>query len=182
MSRAAAVWVVAAFFATGCGTPVGVSRIDPQAAYRLQTESALSEGQPSEASKMVLRRLGLMDRFEKEPAAVLAELHKGLAASGDEHRLFALADLSFLYGEWSGDRPTFWPQPRAYAPSLSRRRPPASAPIGSSPASPTTSTKTGAGQASRRTKAAHSARGGTARQTCRVRLERVAPLPFETST
>jgi pimeloyl-ACP methyl ester carboxylesterase len=56
---------------------------------------------------MVLRRLGLMDRFEKEPAAVLAELHEGLAASGDEHRLFALADLSFLHGERSGDRAYF---------------------------------------------------------------------------
>jgi pimeloyl-ACP methyl ester carboxylesterase len=107
MSRAAATWVVAALCAAGCGTPVGVSRIDPQAAYRLQTESALSEGQPSEASKMVLRRLGLLDRFEKEPAAVLAELHAGLAATGDEHRLFALADLSFLHGERSGDRAYF---------------------------------------------------------------------------
>jgi pimeloyl-ACP methyl ester carboxylesterase len=90
--------------ATGCGTPVGVSRIDPQAAYRLHTESALSEGEPSEASKTVLRRLNLMDRFVKEPAAVLAELHKGLAPSDDEARLFALADLSFLHGERSGDR------------------------------------------------------------------------------
>ncbi len=85
-------------------TPVGVSRIDPEAAYRLHTVSALSEGQPSEASKMVLRRLGLMDRFDKEPAAVLAELHQGLAPTGDEWRLFALADLSFLHGERTGDR------------------------------------------------------------------------------
>ena len=99
--------VAIALLASGCGTPVGVSRIDPEAAYRLHTVSALSEGQPSEASKMVLRRLGLMDRFEKEPAVVLAELHHGLAPSGDEHRLFALADLSFLHGERTGNRSYF---------------------------------------------------------------------------
>lgn len=91
----------------GCATPVGVSRIDPQAAYHLHTVSALSEGEPSEASKLVLRRLGLMDRFDKEPAAVLAELHQGLAPTGDEWRLFALADLSFLHAERTGDRAYF---------------------------------------------------------------------------
>ena len=101
------VFVAVALAVAGCWTPVGVSRIDPEAAYRLHTVSALSEGEPSEASKMVLRRLGLMDRFEKEPAAVLAELHKGLAPTGDEHRLFALADLSFLHGERTGDRAYF---------------------------------------------------------------------------
>lgn len=105
--RPAAAVIAIVLLAAGCGTPVGVSRIDPQAAYRLHTESALSEGQPSEASKMVLRRLALMDRFEKEPAAVLAELHKGLEPTGDEYRLFALADLSFLHGERSGDRAYF---------------------------------------------------------------------------
>jgi pimeloyl-ACP methyl ester carboxylesterase len=96
--------VAIVLLAPGCGTPVGVSRIDPEAAYRLNTESALSVGQPSEPSKMVLRRLGLLDRFDKEPKAVLAELHRGLAPSDDEDRLFALAELSFLYGERSGDR------------------------------------------------------------------------------
>lgn len=91
----------------GCATPVGVSRIDPEAAYRMHTVSALSEGEPSEPSKMVLRRLGLMDRFAKEPAAVLAELHAGLGDADDEYRLFALADLSFLHGERTGDRAYF---------------------------------------------------------------------------
>ncbi len=102
-----ALVVLVALVAAGCATPVGVSRIDPQAAYRLHTQSALSAGQPSEASKVVLRRLGLMDRFDKEPAAVLAELHRGLAPTGDEWRLFALADLSFLQGERTGDRSYF---------------------------------------------------------------------------
>jgi pimeloyl-ACP methyl ester carboxylesterase len=104
MNRVSVAALVVAFVATGCATPVGVSRVDPGAAYRLHTVSALSEGQPSEASKMVLRRLGLMDRFDEEPVAVLAELHDGLAPTGDEWRLFALADLSFLHGDRTGDR------------------------------------------------------------------------------
>jgi len=54
--RLARVLIATALLAAGCATPVGVSRIDPEAAYRLHTESALSEGHPSEASKMVLRR------------------------------------------------------------------------------------------------------------------------------
>ena len=96
-----------AFLAAGCGTPVGISRVSPQAAYRLQTESVLSTGQPSDASRIVLRRNGLLDRFNKEPAAVLAELHRGLGPAGDEERLFALSELSFFHGERTGDRAYF---------------------------------------------------------------------------
>jgi len=76
---------------SGCATPVGVKHVDIQTAYRLQTENALSAGQPSEPSKTVLRRLGLLDRFDEEPAKVLAELHGGLSPTGDDDRLFALA-------------------------------------------------------------------------------------------
>ena len=69
---------ILALVVSGCSSLVGVKHVDIQTAYNLNTESALSAGQPSEASKTVLRRHGLMDRFEKEPALVLAELHAGL--------------------------------------------------------------------------------------------------------
>ena len=58
---------VLVLLAVGCATPVGVTQLGLQAGYRLQTESALSAGQASEPSKMVLRRLGLLDQFEKQP-------------------------------------------------------------------------------------------------------------------
>jgi hypothetical protein len=74
--------------AAGCATPVGVKHVDIQTAYRLHTESVLSAGQPSEPSKTVLRRLGLLDRFDAEPGVVLAELHSGLRPAGDDDRLF----------------------------------------------------------------------------------------------
>ncbi|WP_086132983.1 alpha/beta fold hydrolase [Methylocaldum sp. RMAD-M] len=92
---------------SGCATPVGVRHVDIQTAYRIHTESALSAEQPSEPSKMVLRRLGLLDRFGAEPAAVLAELHRGLNPSGDDDRLFALAELSFLHADRTNDRAYF---------------------------------------------------------------------------
>ena len=96
-----------ALIVSGCATPVGVQPVDIQTAYRIHTESALSVGQPSEPSKMVLRRLGLLDRFDEEPVAVLAELHHGLSPAGDDDRLFALAELSFLHAERTGDRAHF---------------------------------------------------------------------------
>jgi pimeloyl-ACP methyl ester carboxylesterase len=102
------LWLTALALAlSGCATPVGVKHVDTQTAYRIQTESALAAEQPSEPSKMVLRRLGLLDRFDAEPAAVLAELHRGLSPTGDDDRLFALAELSFLQADRTGDRAYF---------------------------------------------------------------------------
>lgn len=86
---------------------MGVTKLNLQAAYRLQTESALSVAEASEPSKMVLRRLGLLDRFDEQPGKVLAELHRGLRPTGDEDRLFALAELTFLHAQRTGDRAYF---------------------------------------------------------------------------
>ncbi len=102
---AAAVGI--ALLLSDCATHVGVSRLSSQSAFREEAASALSAGRPSEPSKIVLRRLGLLDRFKEDPSAVLAELHAGLAPTGDEHRLFALAELSFLHGERMGDATYF---------------------------------------------------------------------------
>jgi pimeloyl-ACP methyl ester carboxylesterase len=96
-----------ALLASGCSTPVGVTHVDIQTAYRIHTESALSAEQPSEPSKMVLRRLGMLDRFDAEPDKVLAELHAGLKPTDDDDRLFALAELSFLHADRSHDRAYF---------------------------------------------------------------------------
>lgn len=91
----------------GCATPVGVKHVDIQTAYAIQNENALSAEQPSEPSKTVLRRLGLLDRFGREPREVLAELHQGLRAADDEDRLFALAELSFLHAQRAHERAYF---------------------------------------------------------------------------
>ena len=96
-----------ALLTAGCSTPVGVKPVDITTAYGIQNESALSVEAPSEASKTLLRRLGLLDRFEQEPAAVIAELHRSLKPTGDEARLFALAELSFLQGQRTQERASF---------------------------------------------------------------------------
>ena len=96
-----------AFMLSGCSTPVNVKHVDIQSAYRNHTASALSTNKPSDASSIVLRRQGLLDRFETEPAVVLAELHQSLEAVGDEDRLFALAELSMLHARNSNDRAYF---------------------------------------------------------------------------
>jgi pimeloyl-ACP methyl ester carboxylesterase len=83
---------------SACATPVGVERVDVQTVHHELTSNVLSAGTPSAPTVQVLHRLGLFDRFPEEPDAVLAELHGGLAPTGDEARLFALAELSFLHG------------------------------------------------------------------------------------
>jgi len=88
---------------SGCATPVSVKHVDIQTAYGIQTASAISSSQPSEASSIVLRQHGLLDRFETEPAVVLAELHKGLKPVDDDDPLFALAELSLLHAQQTND-------------------------------------------------------------------------------
>ncbi len=93
-----------ALMLSGCTTPVSVKHVDIPTAYRIQTASAISSTQPSNASSIVLRQHGLQDRFETEPAVVLAELHKGLEPIGDDDQLFALAELSLLHAQETHDR------------------------------------------------------------------------------
>jgi hypothetical protein len=93
-----------ALILSGCTTPDSVNHVDIQTAYRNQTASAISSSQPSNASSIVLRQHGLQDRFETEPAVVLAELHKGLKPVGDDDQLFALAELSLLHAQQTNDR------------------------------------------------------------------------------
>jgi hypothetical protein len=83
---------------TACatGSPVGVTRDDPRNVQRELTESALTGSRPSARTRELLTRLGLRQRFERDPDGALADLRAGLAPTGDSERLFALAELSFL--------------------------------------------------------------------------------------
>lgn len=90
--------------ATACATPVGVKEISSQQVQRNLTTSVLSRGEPSAHSTQVLTRLALLERFTDRPAEALAELQAGLAPEGDEERLFALAELSFLFADQGGSR------------------------------------------------------------------------------
>jgi pimeloyl-ACP methyl ester carboxylesterase len=87
------------FFASSCATPVGVARLDEQTAHRELNANVLSVGKPSAYSTQILERTGLSQRFNKDPEAVLAELHSGLGKPDERGRLFALSELSFAHAE-----------------------------------------------------------------------------------
>jgi pimeloyl-ACP methyl ester carboxylesterase len=91
-------------FAAGCATPIGVVRGTTQQTYYALTANVLSAGEPSSWSKQVLHRDNLTERFEENPGAALAELHKRLRDRTTSDRLFALAELSFFHAEQSGNR------------------------------------------------------------------------------
>jgi pimeloyl-ACP methyl ester carboxylesterase len=111
MKRSRAGWpgLLAALvlLSTACATPIGVVHETPQESYRALTANVLSAGRPSDWSRQVLNRTDLSKKFEDDPPAALAELHKGLQRRVTVDRLFALAELSFLYAQQSGNREYF---------------------------------------------------------------------------
>jgi len=103
-ARAAGAVAVLALLAAGCASPIGVRRVEARAVHRELTASALSTNEPSEPSRQLLNRLGLAASYDANPDAALAALRAGLAPQGDEDRIFALAELSFLHAERHGRR------------------------------------------------------------------------------
>ena len=99
------LWLgILALMAWGCATPIGVNYVDRRVAYQSLTANVLSVEKPSSFSARELMNLNLYQLFEDDPQKALAEMHAGLAPDGDEDRVFALAEVSFLYAEKSGDR------------------------------------------------------------------------------
>ena len=101
------ILLAALVLGSACAAPVGVERIDPKKVQRELTANVLTQGDPSASSLQVLTRLGLTDAYARAPEAVLTELHAGLAPTGDEDRLFALAELAFHHAERDGARPWY---------------------------------------------------------------------------
>ena len=103
-----------ALIASGCATPIGVTRVSPRTAQYDLTANALNTDKPSSFSSRQLLNLGLRELFDDKPQEALAKLHKTLASTGDEDRVFALAELSFLHAENSGNR-SYYLAATAYA-------------------------------------------------------------------
>ena len=86
-----------AVLSAGCATPVGVETEDPRAVALYLTRSVLTGDQPSDFSKIELRRYQLLEAYDEDPDAALAKLHQYAVANGlPQEALFALAELSFL--------------------------------------------------------------------------------------
>jgi hypothetical protein len=101
-------------FANGCATPVGVKRLDEQAAHRELNTNVLSTGKPSDYSTQLLERSAFSESFKSDPQAVLAELNSGLGRPDERDRLFALSELSFEYAEDSRNQ-SYYLASSAYA-------------------------------------------------------------------
>jgi pimeloyl-ACP methyl ester carboxylesterase len=111
-------WTIAltflVLFGSGCATPVGVKRLDEQAAHRELNANILSAGRPSDYSTQILERNALGERFKSDPELVLAELNSGLGKPDERDRLFALSELSFAHAEESGNE-SYYLASAAYA-------------------------------------------------------------------
>ncbi len=103
-----------ALLASGCATPIGVSYVDRRVAYESLTTNVLSTERMSSFSARELFNFNLYQEFADNPQKALADLHSDLAPKGNEDRLFALAELSFLHAENSGER-TYYLASAVYA-------------------------------------------------------------------
>jgi hypothetical protein len=91
--------------ASACSAPVSAVRVDRTVAHRELTRSAVTTGEPSWSTRDVLLERGLLDVFAEQPEAAIEALHRAMVATGgDPDMLFALAELSALYGEDAGRR------------------------------------------------------------------------------
>lgn len=99
MVRLALICLLAVTALSGCATPVGVTFVDTSVSYRKLTASALSGDTLSATTTQVLNRYGLAQLFQDEPETAIGRLHETLAHDMDDDVLFALAELSFLYGQ-----------------------------------------------------------------------------------
>jgi len=83
-----------------CRSPVGASRVEPEVAHRELMRSALTTGEPSWPTLDVLLERGLVEAYRERPEAALGDLHRVmLSEHGAPDLLFALSELSYLYGQ-----------------------------------------------------------------------------------
>jgi len=99
--------------AGACATPIGVTRVDTQSMYRSVTSSVLSGDRPSQYSEQLLTRLGLGERFDKDPEVVLAAL-RGPGEGLSREYLFVLSELSFYHATKS-NKPEYFLASAVYA-------------------------------------------------------------------
>lgn len=87
-----------------CASPVGVTRVSEEQVHRSLTANVLSTGEPSPFSRAALERLGMWQRYQDEPEAVLAELHVLHGGAYESGRRFLLSELSLHHALQSGRR------------------------------------------------------------------------------
>jgi pimeloyl-ACP methyl ester carboxylesterase len=98
-----------------CGTPVGVKRMDPTDVQRQLTRSILSSQQLSNSTRNALFQHDLTTLWEDDPKAAIAVLQQAVAdGTARRNDVFALAEISFAYGEDAHD-PAYFRSAAVYA-------------------------------------------------------------------
>jgi triacylglycerol esterase/lipase EstA (alpha/beta hydrolase family) len=107
-ARLAILVVLAAVTATACGAPVRAVRVDPRHAHRVTLRTELTSGELSQHTQNFVYMHDLAERFERDPAGTLRDLHASFLG-GHELRedLAALAELCFHHAERGGGRPYY---------------------------------------------------------------------------
>lgn len=94
-----AVLFICLLFLSGCATPVGVNRVSPREAYQDAYANPLNAGVLSDQAKFVLHRYDLLQKYEDDPAAAIADLHEKALHDDRRDILYALAEACYLYGD-----------------------------------------------------------------------------------
>src|SRR6266404_1541153 len=99
------IWLL---FTAGCETPVRVDRLDVSTARRRLTANVLTTDELSPQAHNVLRRWVLSERYDDDPAGAIAALHAiATDGRGGEDEVIILAEMAYLHGEKTQQRPYF---------------------------------------------------------------------------
>jgi len=100
--------IIVLLLSAGCETPVGVERLDASTAQRRLTANVLTTDELSPQARNVLRRWVLSERYDDDPAGAIAALHAiATDGRGGEDEVITLAEMAYLHGEKTQQRPYF---------------------------------------------------------------------------
>lgn len=80
-------------------TPIGVQKMPADIAYRDNAVNALASGGLSQETRTVLYRFNLQERFDKDPATVIALLQEKASRDPRSDLRFALSEMCYAYGK-----------------------------------------------------------------------------------
>ncbi len=83
---------------SGCANPVGVIRVSPQESYQDIIVNPMSEEELSNSSMAVLHRYNLQNTSTAGLPKTLQILHELIVRDDRRDLLFAIAEVSYLYG------------------------------------------------------------------------------------
>jgi len=76
-SRAGAAWVILLLIIVlaGCAAPIGATKVDMIESYQDANANAVSGGELSMNTKIVLQQYDLVEQFQQSPAPAISHLH-----------------------------------------------------------------------------------------------------------